>query len=216
MSSVDWLSQPMCQWLTVTLMHFVWQGLAICLVLIFLVELCKVRRATARYACSLVALVAMTICPPATLSWLALHHEAETIRGRVPFEISPAQIAWGLSPGLYRLEAVQPYALGLWLLGVMFFGSRLFMGVLVVVQLRRSCLPLPPKLTTIVAQLGKRLQIEALPIVFLSRQAAEAMAVGLVRPLVLIPAAWATEMPLQMLEAIIAHELAHLRRRDLW
>ena len=42
------------------------------------------------------------------------------------------------------------------------------------------------------------------------------MAVGLVRPLVLIPAAWATEMPLPMLEAVIAHELAHLARRDLW
>ena len=39
---------------------------------------------------------------------------------------------------------------------------------------------------------------------------------GLLRPLVLIPAAWVTEMPLDMLEAVIAHELAHLRRRDLW
>src|SRR4029434_3857909 len=58
--------------------------------------------------------------------------------------------------------------------------------------------------------------MDALPLVFLSRQVAEAMAIGIVRPLVLIPAAWATEMPLEMLEAVIAHELAHLKRRDLW
>jgi hypothetical protein len=41
------------------------------------------------------------------------------------------------------------------------------------------------------------------------------MAVGLVRPLILIPASWISEMPLDMLEAVIAHELAHLARRDL-
>jgi len=58
--------------------------------------------------------------------------------------------------------------------------------------------------------------MNALPLVFVSRQVSEAMAVGLLRPLVLIPAAWVTELPLPMLEAVIAHELAHLRRRDLW
>ena len=96
------------------------------------------------------------------------------------------------------------------------FGGRLLAGALALLRLRRSRQPLPLKMAAMVERLGRRLRMEALPLVFLSRQVAEAMAVGVVRPLVLIPAAWATEMPLEMLEAVIAHELAHLRRRDLW
>ena len=39
---------------------------------------------------------------------------------------------------------------------------------------------------------------------------------GFLRPMVLLPAAWLVEMPPAMLEAVIAHELAHIRRFDLW
>ena len=42
------------------------------------------------------------------------------------------------------------------------------------------------------------------------------MVVGILRPMVLLPAAWIAEMPPEILEAVIAHELAHIRRRDLW
>ena len=67
-----------------------------------------------------------------------------------------------------------------------------------------------------VERLGVRLHMDALPLVFLSKDVAEAMALGLVRRMVLVPAAWAIEMPLEMLEAVVAHELAHLKRMDLW
>ena len=42
------------------------------------------------------------------------------------------------------------------------------------------------------------------------------MAVGFIRPVVLIPASWLTQLTPQIIEAIIAHELAHIRRWDLW
>jgi hypothetical protein len=49
-----------------------------------------------------------------------------------------------------------------------------------------------------------------------SSEVGQAMAVGLFRPLVLVPASWIVEMPPDVLEAVIAHELAHLARRDVW
>jgi beta-lactamase regulating signal transducer with metallopeptidase domain len=38
----------------------------------------------------------------------------------------------------------------------------------------------------------------------------------LLRPIVLLPVAWLVEMSPEVLEAVIAHELAHIRRFDLW
>jgi len=46
--------------------------------------------------------------------------------------------------------------------------------------------------------------------------ARESLVTGFLRPMVLLPAAWLVEMPPAMLEAVIAHELAHIRRFDLW
>jgi ankyrin repeat protein len=52
--------------------------------------------------------------------------------------------------------------------------------------------------------------------VLISPSALQAIAVGYLRPMVLLPASMVTQMPPEMLEAVIAHELAHIRRFDLW
>ena len=71
MSLVEWLAQPAGRVLSLALLHFVWQGLLIALLLAAVVELARIRRAATRYACSLVALLAMMVCPVGTLTWLS-------------------------------------------------------------------------------------------------------------------------------------------------
>ena len=225
MSLVELLAHPVARQLTLALLHFVWQGLAIAVVLVLVVELLGIRRPQARYACSLAALALMLICPMATFWWLGSGESeagGQVSNPSVSFmqisltgglESSPKEV---LTTNLAWLEAAQPYLLGAWLLGVAVFAGRLSAGAIGVLRLRQKLIPLPLDLAANVERLGRRLGIDALPVVFLSRRVSEAMAVGVLRPLVLIPAAWATEMPLEMLEAVIAHELAHLRRRDLW
>jgi beta-lactamase regulating signal transducer with metallopeptidase domain len=224
MSFVEWLAQPACRILTLMLVHFLWQGLVVVFVLIAFTRLCNIVRAQARYACSLVALVVMTACPIVTLTWISLGHERLSFPQRQQFGGS-ATSELGFAPRLggaiasinaAQLETFQPYFLALWLSGVMFFGSRLVVGAIGVENLRRSRLDVPPALAARIDRLGNRLQMNAAGLVFLSNQVTEAMALGLVRKLVLIPAAWASSMPLDMLEAVIAHELAHLGRMDLW
>lgn len=226
MSPVEVLANPVARQLTLALLHFVWQGLAIAVLLVLAVELLGIRRPQARYACSLAALLVMLACPIVTFFWIGSNDESLRASGFIPEAYNSSSVAAEPSHTLAGLEsrdswldaisAAQPYAFAAWLLGVAIFAGRLSAGAIGVLRLRQKLIPLPLDLASNVERLGRRLRIDALPLVFLSRRVTEAMAVGVVRPLVLIPAAWATEMPLEMLEAVIAHELAHLRRRDLW
>jgi beta-lactamase regulating signal transducer with metallopeptidase domain len=216
MFATQWLTLPSSRLITLTLLHFLWQGLAVALLLQLLVEACRIRRAGARYACSLVALLVMVIAPIVTLGVLMISRP-----NAVSGQLGSVEYAAVASPVVVSfwaswLTTAEPYLLAAWLCGVAVFGSRLLSGAIGVARLRRSCLPIPAKLRGVVDEISKQLRMDAQALVYLSEQVTDAMAVGLVRPLVLIPAAWVTEMPLDMLEAVIAHELAHLARRDLW
>ena len=42
------------------------------------------------------------------------------------------------------------------------------------------------------------------------------MTLGCLKPMVLLPASMLTRLPTALLKAVIAHELSHIRRWDLW
>ncbi|HEX5106026.1 MAG TPA: hypothetical protein VFV87_19540, partial [Pirellulaceae bacterium] len=79
MSLVEVLAHPVARQLTLALLHFVWQGLAVAVALVLAVELLGIRRPQARYACSLAALLLMLICPLVTF-WLLGVGESEIAR----------------------------------------------------------------------------------------------------------------------------------------
>ncbi len=216
MFATEWFAVPTSRVITLTLLHFLWQGFAIAFLLLFVVEACRVTRTAARYACSLVALISLALAPLATLILLTISHTPSASAVFTPFDLASRPAPAAAAFRTYWLETSEPFLLAAWFGGVVLFGSRLLSGAAGVSRLRRSRLPVPANLMEMVARLGKQLKIDASSLVYLSEQVADAMAIGLVRPLVLIPAAWVTEMPLDMLEAVIAHELAHLARRDLW
>ena len=70
MSPFDLLYEPPWQRGTLTLFHFLWQGFAVALGLLAVLWLFRVRQARARYALSLLALLAMAACPLVTLAVL--------------------------------------------------------------------------------------------------------------------------------------------------
>ncbi len=66
MSIIEFLSQPIWQRLGLTLLHFLWQGLAVAILLSAFVRVFRVKHGNARYATYLLAFVAMIACPVAT------------------------------------------------------------------------------------------------------------------------------------------------------
>ncbi|OHB69086.1 MAG: hypothetical protein A2V70_19830 [Planctomycetes bacterium RBG_13_63_9] len=70
MGPLDLLAEPVGQRLTWTLLHFLWQGLAISAALLAMLWLLRVHRARARYALCLAAMLTMAVCPLVTFALL--------------------------------------------------------------------------------------------------------------------------------------------------
>ena len=227
MNPLHWLARPELAALALALVHFLWQGTLIALLLAAVLRLGRIKGASQRYACSLAALLAMALCP--VITYLAIGPQSDLpaaltsqqeSTGAYDDRTTSAAAASATDSWWQALAAVgrgvQPYLLALWLAGVLALGLRLIGGLVGVVRLSRHKFPLPLDLASRVEELGKALRIDALSRVFLSVKVSEALVIGFWRPVVLVPAAWAAEMPLAALEAIVAHELAHIRRWDLW
>ncbi len=109
----------------------------------------------------------------------------------------------------------QPWLLGGWAIGAGLFGLRLLIGGGMAWRMRKGRRPLDPEWADRARRLALRLGVRRAA-VFVSSRVRQALVAGVWRPMVLLAAAWMSEMPPEMLEGVLAHELAHLRRLDLW
>lgn len=241
---LDALHDPAWRPLTHTLLHFLWQGAVVAAVWTVLFRLSRARATQFRYALGLVGMLVMLACPVATFVWLetiaapndaAIHETAVAAAPTMPHgvdsrsgvsplstnaqaELQPnaagRRVYWG-DPAAW-ISAAQPYLLAGWVVGLLFFSGRLLFGVVGARRLGRGKSALTGAIADRAAALAARLGFRSAPRVFSAKAASEAIVVGLLRPMVLLPVAWLAEMPPDVLEAVIAHELAHIRRFDVW
>ncbi|MBA2114621.1 M56 family metallopeptidase [Bremerella alba] len=125
--------------------------------------------------------------------------------------------SYSLANVAYLVVLIQPYLMLFWTTGVIVLGLRICISYLGTVWLRRVGLgSIDSDLLVRYANLATRLNLLHLPPVAFSHRISQALTVGLLRPMVLLPAAWMTEISPEVLEAVLSHELAHIRRQDLW
>ena len=106
--------------------------------------------------------------------------------------------------------------LGGWLAGFALLLIRLGIGLGHCIRLRRGQQRLPSRLERLAFDLKRKLGITRHIVVATSRDITQAVATGVIKPIVLIPASWISELPVAAIEAVLAHELAHIKRWDLW
>ncbi|OYW20114.1 MAG: hypothetical protein B7Z55_07760, partial [Planctomycetales bacterium 12-60-4] len=250
---IDGLSTPFAECLTLTLLHFLWQGLLIGCVFWGWSMAAGDRSAQMRYLVGLALLAVMAVCPPLTFAVLfntsarhvsltsvdslptsreglshapRLQRTETTNRGSMPGHarhpnrhvsaVSPqTSISRTLDGINASLIALQPYILLVWLAGVILSGARLTGGFVNVLWLGSGRIPVARELIACSSRLARRLQLRSAR-VFASRRIRQAAVVGFWRPVVLLPIAWLAELPPEVLDAVLAHELAHIRRLDVW
>jgi len=217
----DWLSPATLRLLALALLHFLWQGAALAALAYALMALC--RSAATRYAIAVATLILMVSAPATTLLVLHAHEKAETPLSTAAGVITSPGHAVSFPPEAaiprsIPQETASAYFLWLveaWFAGVMLLSLRSAGGFLVVAGLRRrESTPLNEELLELCLSLQRRMGLTRV-VRYCQCIHLDAPAVaGWVRPLVFLPVTALTGLSAAQLEAVIAHELAHIRRFD--
>jgi TonB family protein len=199
-----------------TLLHSLWQGLLVGA----LYGLGKRLSASVAWAHALAlgGLLAMLAFPAATFWWL-LQHPAV---GSGPVEIAGAAAALAVPATVGAVElagsgAGAPWAFALvaaWLIGALVISVRLFGDWrLIRTAIREGTRP-PAALQALLEEQMRRIGVTRAVRLRLTARITSAGVYGLLRPVILLPTALALTLPRDQLEALLVHELAHIRRAD--
>ncbi len=114
------------------------------------------------------------------------------------------------------LTWVSPYATALYLCGVLAMLMRLSLGLWGGRRLRLTSTPCRDEaLLQLVADQARGLRLRTTPQIAWCARLVVPVVVGVLRPIILLPAILATELTTDQLRAVLLHELAHVRRYDL-
>ncbi|MBZ2209424.1 M56 family metallopeptidase [Massilia sp. R798] len=195
-----------------TLVHFLWQGLLLGCATAVLLTLMRNARPEHRYT---VACTALFMC----LAWPAAEFAVRMQDAAALMTIATPAGGWANAPG-NRPESIMAYlqsnlswVVALWAVCSSVLAARIALGLLWVKRAEQRYagnVEWQAKLDRMSAQFGLTRKVRLRVVEHL----ASPITAGWLRPVVLIPASLITGMPAHLLEALLAHELAHVRRLD--
>lgn len=236
--------QPFVQSLGWALLHSVWQGAVVALILACALQFMRGFSAHARYVVATMGLLLMLAAPVVTLSSLyrsmpdagsetgqraALNANQQSVdaRGGLPAGAPSAQTdstgtvtrpAEGASSqGLTETRFAQftRWLVLFWLGGIIIFSARLLRGWAATERLKRRGLSRATKICEeSFARLVQRIGLSRHVRLYKSALVEVPTVIGWLRPVILVPVSAFTGLSQPQLEALLAHELAHVRRYD--
>jgi beta-lactamase regulating signal transducer with metallopeptidase domain len=114
-----------------------------------------------------------------------------------------------------QVQPALPWVVFVWGLGVVVFALRLGGGAWRVRRVRRSSRAAPPEWQNQIRALADRMGVEASVALRQSGRVDGPVLAGWWRPVILVPAGFLSGLPPAQVEALLLHELAHVRRHDV-
>jgi beta-lactamase regulating signal transducer with metallopeptidase domain len=210
-----WVQGSLAKALGWTLVHSLWEGAAVAFLLAIVLGIA--RSSKVRYAASCFAMVALLVAFGATFYRLLPREGAAAKAALAPLAVTlPAddgsiadlRTAW-------RASDLLPWLGPLWVVGVVLFQLRCLASWIAAGRLRRigTC-GAPDVWIGRLGELRERLRITK-PVTLLESCLAEVpVVIGHLRPVILMPVGLLAGLPGGQVEAILLHELAHIRRAD--
>lgn len=201
------------------LLHFVWQGALIgCATAVLLVAL-RNARPERRYAVACLGLLLCVVWPVVDFVTMLLDERNVEAARALPLAAAPAAVLPDAVGLLAWLQLHLDWIVGAWAACAAALGLRMALGLAWVGRAsygRAASAQSNEERVwqTKLSQLAARCGIDRMVRLRIVDSLASPVTAGFWRPVVLVPAALVTGMPPQLLEALLAHELGHVRRHD--
>ncbi|WP_229219232.1 M56 family metallopeptidase [Duganella sp. BJB1802] len=203
--------------LGLTLMHFLWQGLLLGCATAIALTLLRNSRAEYRYLVACSALMAC-LCWPAVELYQRLYcaTDGATVIGAGLLRQAAQSMVGGGEP--FDLRDSMRGIVSLWALCAVLLSLRMILGLLWIDRAAKQCdcahrqdqLRWEAQLQRLAARFG----VDRAVRLRIVDSIASPITAGWWRPVVLLPAALVAGMPPDLLEALLAHEMAHIQRHD--
>ncbi|HEX5474588.1 MAG TPA: M56 family metallopeptidase [Vicinamibacterales bacterium] len=244
MSAIEPLFRhPLAQAVAWALLHFVWQGALVALLTAAALAALRRGAADIRYVVATIGLAVMLTVPIVTAAqiWrqavVSSHTPSAAVasilasapaRTSMPASapvVSPipaigavatplaAPPAWSAALAS-RAQPLLPGLMLAWAMGVLFLTLRLAAGWIWIQRTRSSGSPARPEWQALASRLSRRLHVRRAVALLESTAIDVPTVIGWLTPVVLLPASALAGLAPGQLEAILAHELAHVRRQD--
>ena len=223
MNVYNFLTSPITNALGWTLLHAIWQGFALVLPTAVVLYFLRHRSGVMRYRVGVFTLLAQVLVSAGTFFWYyqpisatQLLAPATTARyaSSIRWQTVAQSIPWHQQTQQFLENHLSQFVL-VYLIGVALFGLRLAGGWMYLQQLSKTAMPPASQHWLNMAnQIRATLSIRAVVQVRESARVAMPMVVGVLKPVLLLPIGLATYLSTREIEAVLAHELAHIKRHD--
>jgi beta-lactamase regulating signal transducer with metallopeptidase domain len=228
--AMNWMRNGEVVALGWTLLHFCWQGTALALLYAIANRLTVHASRNLRYGIGMAALALMPLAAAVTFieqERLLVHVPRDgqdivasqlgsihsTIVNAVPMaapavERSELWIAW-------NADRLLPWVVGIWLAGVLLLALRAAGGWWRLEQIRRDARNMiPVEVEASFRRVAKRLRMGRKIALYVSDEVISPLAMGVWRTAIILPISAVMQLSPEQLEAVLAHEMAHVRRWD--
>jgi beta-lactamase regulating signal transducer with metallopeptidase domain len=196
---------PLVQTIGWALIRFIWQGTLIGAASALTLRLIDRHKAEARYVVACCGLGGMLLAPVLTVLTADIPQPAQV----VSLATAPRDIV-----SLATMDRIVSVSVIAWMAGVVFLSIRLIVSYIGIERMRRATQDVDKAVLLRLDALARRLGVRRTVRVFASNVIRVPAVVGTFRPVILLPISVVTGLPAAHLDAVLAHELAHVRRHD--
>jgi bla regulator protein BlaR1 len=206
-----------------TLIHSLWQGIVLLIALVTVLRFVPGRNSSLRYITSVAALAMFVASSIITCSILYdpgsisanISSQGQTLLFGSDPQPSVKELVTTLSTQLYGIVASNSYLIAIaWMIGAFLFSLRMVSGFLYVSTIKKNAVPLQEEWVLILQQLTDRIGVTKTIALAESLHIKVPFVVGFFKPIILLPVGMITRLSTQQVEAILVHELMHIKRND--
>jgi beta-lactamase regulating signal transducer with metallopeptidase domain len=210
------LNQPWTERLGWTLLHFLWQGILVAALYGLARTLAGGRiSARGRYAIACASLLAMAAAPALTYWWLGNSGQAAQIGDLTDWGARQLAPRGAYSAVTDPWQQAMPGIVLAWFAGAAACSLRLLMGFISAAALRRSRhAPVLTEWQQTLDRLIERMHVSRSVRLLATDRVDTPLVIGWLRPVILAPVGVLSGLAPEQVEALLAHELAHVRRHD--